>query len=469
MNHETNPLYSGMANITQTDNGHFAYKTTYNNCLDFFYKAPTMDPSEVIQAFKKAYEECSETAIKLAFWIRDPRGGAGRRLNGRIVMSWLSQELNATTETCKNASQFGRFDDLLQITDMNETVIRWWIEQAKENPLAAKWLPRESSKTNSHFAKKIAKTMGWSMKQYRKFCTTHTKVVETTMCNRKWNEINYSHVPSQAYKKYSAAFQRNDEQRFDEFLTKVQEGQATVNTGAIYPHEILAKTIPANLWSHTTEKVFKEEEAQWKSQPKVDLSNGSAIVVADTSASMLRGVSVPPINVAMSLALWFSERLPAPWQNAFITFSEKAKFVRIDPEKSIAYNLKHNVESIVENTNLYSVFNLILNTAQNLHLKQSDLPTHIICVSDMEFDEGVKDTDSLSIIKEMYSQKGYKAPQVVYWNVNDSSNIPVTINQDGCALLSGYNPKMMKDILNLEEMSPLKTMRRVISNYPSNW
>lgn len=223
------------------------------------------------------------------------------------------------------------------------------------------------------------------------------------------------------------------------------------------------------MWSHTTEKVFKEEEAQWKSQPKVDLSNGSAIVVADTSASMLRGVSVPPINVAMSLALWFSERLPAPWQNAFITFSEKAKFVRIDPEKSIAYNLKHNVESIVENTNLYSVFNLILNTAQNLHLKQSDLPTHIICVSDMEFDEGVKDTDSLSIIKEMYSQKGYKAPQVVYWNVNDSSNIPVTINQDGCALLSGYNPKMMKDILNLEEMSPLKTMRRVISNYPSNW
>ena len=49
-----------------------------------------------------------------------------------------------------------------------------------------------------------------------------TKVVEQQMCAKKWNEIEYSQIPSVAINKYNKAWYRNDEERFKKYLEDVK-------------------------------------------------------------------------------------------------------------------------------------------------------------------------------------------------------------------------------------------------------
>lgn len=48
-----------------------------------------------------------------------------------------------------------------------------------------------------------------------------------------------------------------------------------------------------------------------------------------------------------------------------------------------------NVECIVDNTDIDKAFKLLLETCVENALSQEDIPSHIIIVSDMEFDRGV--------------------------------------------------------------------------------
>ena len=76
----------------------------------------------------------------------------------------------------------------------------------------------------------------------------NTQVVETQMCEKKWDEITYSHVPSVATTRYTKAFARHDNDRFVQFLNRVREGGVNpetgkvekINTGAVYPYNVLA-------------------------------------------------------------------------------------------------------------------------------------------------------------------------------------------------------------------------------------
>ena len=63
------------------------------------------------------------------------------------------------------------------------------------------------------------------------------------MCSRKWDEIKYSHVPSKAMHNYQKAFLKHDEIQFKKYLSDVKEGKTKINSGVLFPHEILGKYI----------------------------------------------------------------------------------------------------------------------------------------------------------------------------------------------------------------------------------
>lgn len=75
-------------------------------------------------------------------------------------------------------------------------------------------------------------------KQYRKHIVAHTTVVETQMCKRQWQEIEYKKIPSVAFHKYIKAWKRNDESRFTTFITDVKEGKTTMNAKALFPYQV---------------------------------------------------------------------------------------------------------------------------------------------------------------------------------------------------------------------------------------
>ena len=80
-------------------------------------------------------------------------------------------------------------------------------------------------------------------------------------------------------------------------------------------------------------------------------------------------------------------------------------------------------------------------------------------ISDMEFDqatslgwgEGVVGTAKtlFDTISQEYARYGYKLPKLVFWNVNSRTNtIPVTSNEAGVILVSGYSVNLLNMVMS---------------------
>ena len=117
------------------------------------------------------------------------------------------------------------------------------------------------------------------------------------------------------------------------------------------------------------------------------------------------------------------------------------------------------------NTDIQSAFGLILNTALENWLRQSDLPKSVIIFSDMEFDECGWRQTNYELIKEKFEKVWYEAPKIIFWNLNWRMwNLPVRYNEQGTALVSGFSPSLMTSLLWWEDMSPLKIMMDVLNS-----
>ena len=110
-------------------------------------------------------------------------------------------------------------------------------------------------------------------------------------------------------------------------------------------------------------------------------------------------------------------------------------------------------------------YKLILNKAVQNKIAESEMPTKILIISDMEFNGCVHNgTESaISMISRMYSANGYKLPEIIFWNVNGRiGNVPATFNTKGVGLVSGFSPAILKSILQGNIDSPEGLMLRTI-------
>jgi hypothetical protein len=89
-------------------------------------------------------------------------------------------------------------------------------------------------------------------------------------------------------------------------------------------------------------------------------------------------------------------------------------------------------------------------------MKQSDLPDRILIVSDMEFDRATSQTRCVYGMKALFNELadrfakyGYKLPKLVFWNVNSrTKTIPMTENEMGVVLVSGFSPNIMSMVMS---------------------
>ena len=110
-------------------------------------------------------------------------------------------------------------------------------------------------------------------------------------------------------------------------------------------------------------------------------------------------------------------------------------------------------------TNLQATFDLILNSAIRESLPESEMPTKLLIISDMEFNEADRHQTNLDSIRQKYSNAGYKMPEIVFWNVNGRmGNVPASVNDSGIGLVSGFSPSILKSILQGEIYSPEQLM-----------
>jgi len=109
---------------------------------------------------------------------------------------------------------------------------------------------------------------------------------------------------------------------------------------------------------------------------------------------------------------------------------------------------------------------------------QSEMPTKLLILSDMEFDQcvtmdvasggrhargGAVSVSAMEMIEKEFAAAGYKVPQIVFWNLNGrAGNSPVTYNKVGAALVSGFSPSIVKSVLGGEEMTPISIMLKTV-------
>jgi hypothetical protein len=216
-------------------------------------------------------------------------------------------------------------------------------------------------------------------------------------------------------------------------------------------------------------------EEMWKALPSSTVDFKPMIVVADVSGSMTSCVGktgVSALEVANSLAIYFAEKLPGPYANKYITFSGHPQYVNLGSNTSLRDKMtiaeKHDE---CANTNIKAVFEMILKTAITNNVKPEDIPG-ILIISDMEFDGCVVQDDRKNFwergekadktlfqtIAKEYEDAGYKIPKVVFWNVNSrTGTIPMTQNELGCALVSGFSPSIA-DMVMSSKMDPYEIL-----------
>lgn len=460
-----NKFYNAMNNRTVTENGMATPISSGNSLVDLFFKmggSRQMSSTELERLFKNSFEEYTLLTVRAMFYNRDIRGGQGERRSFRIFLKWLAEN---QPETCKKVLKFvpeyGRWDDLFAVfgTRLERDAINLiGAALAEKNKLAAKWMPRENKK-NHEIAKKLMISFGLSPKNYRKLLAGNTEVVENLMCKKQWDGINYSHVPSVASNRYRKAFMKNDGTRYAEWVEDVKAGKnnAKVNASAIFPHNIVERVYGRYVNQLESDSI----DEQWKALPDYVPEGKSFLPVCDVSGSM----SGEPMMVSISLGIYLAERNKGDFKNLFMTFSSNPTLELIRGKN--LYEKVHNLNSAHwdMNTNLEKAFQVILSKAVNARLKQEDLPSALLIISDMQFDQCIKEPSdtAMEMIERMYENAGYKRPDVVFWNVRSSIGVPTEFRKNGTALVSGFSPSIMKTVLS-GEMNPLSVVLKTLNS-----
>lgn len=475
----TSPFIRAMNATATTTNGMPALHTTLNSCVDLFFKigASRGNFKSLVPIIDKAIVEDMDTTIRILLQARDIREGAGERQIFKDAIKHLFAsgqiDVHIGNRIANLVPTLGRWDDLFAFFDTpSETYVLQMIDDAlieKRDGLCAKWMPRE--KNNPKIAKKIMDYIGISPRAYRKHLVELTSVVETQMCENKWTDINYGHVPSVASARYQKAFGRHDTDGYVKYLESLKKGEAKINAAAVYPYDIVKSV----RWGNQT-----AANEQWKALP--DWLEGDAsrtVPIVDVSGSMMNWAwnikprNYSPMDVAISIGIYLAERSKsAAFRDVCITFSDNPRF------QQIKGTLIQRVKGIMHNdwgmsTNLEAVFNLVLGQATKYKVAPEDMPNRLIILSDMQFNQCVKGKGRTAheMIKHKYEKAGYTIPQVVFWNINAADNVPVAFDEMGTALVSGCSPSIMKAVIkaDVDNFTPESIMKKAVMIERYNW
>jgi len=438
------------SDVARTTNGMRAHSTSGASLVDLFFKIGASRGKSVITEFDAAMQEDRDLAVKIALWSRDIRGGAGERQIFRDILLHLENIYPDVLEkVLPFVPEFGRWDDVLIFrTEKFKNLAYTLLGQAltNANGLAATWTPRKGP-----VAVELREFLKMSPKQYRKLLVGLTNVVETKMCAQDWNAIEFGKLPSLASARYSKAFARNAAESYTAYRERLTAGTDKINAGAVYPYDVI-RSIKSGGDSTVA-------DAQWQALPDY-IGNSSILPLVDVSGSM--GITIAgtltALDVAVSLGLYCSSKNTGVFRDTFLTFSSMPQLVRLTGTLSEKLT-QMNASDWGMSTNLVLAFERILEAAKLGQVPEENMPQTLLILSDMQFDRCAKfDHSAYQMIENRYREAGYRVPGVVFWNLAANSTVPVSFDQNGTALVSGFSPAIMKSVLSAANLTPYGIM-----------
>jgi len=470
----------------RTANGGKTNLSSMDPCVDLFGAVGASRGKNIVNLMSAAYNAGDkDLATRIMLWARDVRGGAGERQLFRDFLVYLDKtDPSQVLRFMHLIPEVGRWDDLLVFTNQKTKyaayeMIRTALE-AKDG-LCAKWMPRQKKIANE-LRKHVQKVTGRYItpKMWRVALKNLSDTVEQKLSAKDFDSIDFSKLPSVASARYQKAFLRNCETCYRAYLdaltSKDPEVAKTVkiNAGAVYPYDIMKSMVRGE---------SQAANAQWDALPDyLEGSDERILPMVDVSGSM--GCSaggsktVTCMDVAVSLGLYISERLEGTFKDTFLTFSGSPQLVKLNGSLCDRM-LQCKRSDWGMNTDIAKAFKTVLDNAVRAGVPQEEMPTKILILSDMEFDSctggrsygyggrhdaGKWDKTALQYARSAYQEAGYKLPEIIFWNINArEGNSPVTVNDKGAALVSGFSPAIMRSILSCKNVTPTDMMLETVN------
>ena len=460
----------------------------------YFYGAhrsmDAVDAVDALRLFITSYDEDPLYTMKWLMYARHIKLGLGERDVFRMMLTKIGDlhpEMALQFIIGTELWNYGRWDDVLRIFfDTTSGILHDGLGALIANQfrrdvmacglgdsisLLAKWMPSNntSSKQKRSEAVILQSLLHLSAREYRKTLSRlreHLAVVDRKASLNQWNDINYNHVPSKANLKYRNAFLKHDEERRQAYLTSLQKGDDSVkiNANSMFLYDIVQAYIDNNsCWRNILRPYDETLEQLWNAQ-EAPKDYDDILVIRDGSGSMGQQLSgnssITALSVADSIALYCAQHNKnESFKNRFITFSNRPQMVDISMCETLRDKLRqlHRFDDY-SNTDIEATFDLILDTAVKHHLRQEELPSACLIISDMQFDQATKHDDNTTVIescRKKFEALGYTMPRLIFWNVSvyAHNTIPVQMHPSGVILVSGFS-KSIVDMVVSRELDP---------------
>ena len=467
---------------TRTENGAAALNTTGDARLDLYAAIGALrkeDEVRICRLFSEAYRADPLFATKIAFYARDVRGGLGERRVFRVIMRFLAKyHPVALRPNLDLIGVYGRYDDLYCLLGTPLENERWAtmkaqfeadreaLEADRAVSLLAKWI--KTADASSAATRKLgimtARKLGYDVYTFKRIVRAMRKqigIVEALMSAGRWDEIKYPEVPSRAMMIYRDAFMKHDKARFAAYVNKAVAGEEKIHSATLYPYDIVEKIFRFGYYRND----FKEDdvlEAQWRQLPDYVEKGVNAMVIADTSGSMYGR----PLATSVGLAVYFAEHNKGAYHNMFMSFSGSSR-IQVLKGETLAQKISGiDMNDWGNNTNLAAAFDHILEIAVKNKVRPDEMPKTLIVISDMEIDCCTSaDWTFYKLEKKRFAARGYKIPNIVFWNVNSRHDVfHADAKRAGVQLVSGQSAAMFRNVLSCIGMDPVTAMEKTINS-----
>lgn len=526
--------------ITKTANGGNAFKSTGSAIVDYFMLfMRDLSISDSYDYLEKCWKEDPKKTVAIIFNGRDRLNGKKEKKVANEAMLWLRKN-KFETYMCnikQYVEKYGRWKDLQYISynlknfdhkiEMNiiaQKLIDDKINLDNNKPvsLCAKWAPSENDRNDRQrqFAKKVASVIygckdTYKMSKYRtQYLVPLRKqidIVESKMCDNKWEAIKYENIPGVASNKLKKAFIKHDEERYKKYLEDVAANVKKINVTGILPHELVGVYIK-DLAKFNKGELCQTTEMQWKAIVENVRKSGNfdnAISIVDVSGSMFNAKNGSiPAQVAVALGIITALCCKGDFANKIITFSENPQLVDLitanaanaaekpkiengdagSPCVSNIPSLHECIKNIMGvdygfSTDFLRCNEEIINYAIKYKVPQDKMPKKLFVFTDMQFNNTITgnferdyrnnrnntnalDTVYKSIVK-LYEANNYTAPKFIFWNLNSDSNevFPVNCDTEGTAIVSGFSEQLLKIFMNYDEFKPEFIVNEILAPY----
>ena len=529
--------------ITKTANGGNAFKSTGSAIVDYFMLfMRDLSISDSYDYLEKCWKEDPKKTVAIIFNGRDRLNGKKEKKVANEAMLWLRKN-KFETYMCNiklYVEKYGRWKDLQYISynlknfdhkiEMNiiaQKLIDDKINLDNNKPvsLCAKWAPSENDRNDRQrqFAKKVASVIygckdTYKMSKYRtQYLVPLRKqidIVESKMCDNKWEAIKYENIPGVASNKLKKAFIKHDEERYKKYLGDVAANVKKINVTGILPHELVGVYIK-DLAKFNKGELCQTTEMQWKAIVENVRKSGNfdnAISIVDVSGSMFNAKNGSiPAQVAVALGIITALCCKGDFANKIITFSENPQLVDLitanaenatnsaekpkiengdasDASVSNIPSLHECIKNIMGvdygfSTDFLRCNEEIINYAIKYKVPQDKMPKKLFVFTDMQFNNTITgnferdyrsnrnntnalDTVYKSIVK-LYEANNYTAPKFIFWNLNSDSNevFPVNCDTEGTAIVSGFSEQLLKIFMNYDEFKPEFIVNEILAPY----